>query len=43
MKKVVSKAIVDNKNKSIELIDTEGTRYFCGFEILDKAINRVKK
>lgn len=48
-KKSVSKAIVDNTNKNITLIDRDGTKYYFGFEILDKAINsfwkkpRVKK
>lgn len=42
-KKIVSKAIVDNTNKNITLIDRKGNKYYFGFEILDKAINQLSK
>ena len=38
--KIASKAYINNRNKSIEIEDTEGNKYFFGFEILDNAINR---
>lgn len=42
-KKIVSKAIVDNTNKNITLIDRKGNKYYFGFEILDKAVNSFWK
>ena len=38
--RITKSVYVDNKNKWIEITDTEGNKYYFGFEGFDKLINK---
>ena len=37
--KITNSVFVDNKNKSVVVLDTEGVKHFFGFEIFDMVLD----